>query len=38
VLELFRRKGFVLKVDARADRVAVQQAIRQRLGLPSYQP
>jgi adenylate kinase len=36
VLDLFRRKEFVVTVDARPDRVAVQQAIRHRLGLPEY--
>jgi adenylate kinase len=36
VLDLFRRKEFVVTVDARPDRVAVQQAIRQSLGLPPY--
>jgi adenylate kinase len=36
VLDLFRRKEFVFTVDARQDRVAVQQVIRQRLGLPEY--
>jgi adenylate kinase len=34
VLDLFRRKEFVFTVDARADRAAVQQVIRQRLNLP----
>jgi adenylate kinase len=38
VLDLFRRKEFVFTVDARQDRVAVQQAIRQRLSLPEYHP
>jgi adenylate kinase len=37
VLDLFRRKEFVLTVDARPDRVTVQQAIRLRLNLPPYQ-
>jgi adenylate kinase len=36
VLDLFRRKEFVVTVDARPDKVAVQQAIRQRLSLPEY--
>jgi adenylate kinase len=37
VLDIFRRKEFVFTVDARPDRIAVQQAIRARLGLPAYQ-
>jgi adenylate kinase len=36
VLEIFRRKEFVVTVDARTDKVAVQQTIRHRLGLPEY--
>jgi adenylate kinase len=36
VLEIFRRKERVVSVDARADEVTVQRAIRQRLGLPEY--
>jgi adenylate kinase len=36
VLDLFRRKEFVVTVDARPDRVTVQQTIRHRLGLPEY--
>src|SRR3954464_11770544 len=36
VLDLFRRKEFVVTVDARPDKVTVQQAIRHRLGLPEY--
>jgi adenylate kinase len=36
VLELFRRKEFVFTVDARPDKVTVQQAIRDQLGLPAY--
>ncbi|HEY2042397.1 MAG TPA: nucleoside monophosphate kinase [Jatrophihabitans sp.] len=36
VLELFRRKEFVFTVDARVDKVTVQQAIREQLGLPAY--
>jgi adenylate kinase len=36
VLDLFRRKEFVFTVDARLDKVTVQQAIRQRLSLPPY--
>jgi adenylate kinase len=38
VLDLFRRKEFVFTVDARPDKVTVQQAIRKQLGLPEYQP
>jgi adenylate kinase len=38
VLDIFRRKEFVFTVDARPERTAVQQAIRERLRLPSYQP
>lgn len=38
VLELFRRKEFVVTVDARADRETVQKTIRAELGLPPYQP
>jgi adenylate kinase len=38
VLDLFRRKEFVVTVDARPDRETVQQEIRKRLGLPAYQP
>jgi adenylate kinase len=37
VLDLFRRKEFVFTVDARPDRAAVQQAIRQSLNLPRYE-
>jgi adenylate kinase len=36
VLELFARKEFVFTVDARPDKVVVQQAIRQHLNLPAY--
>jgi len=36
VLELFRRKEFVFTVDARPDKVKVQQAIREQLRLPAY--
>ncbi len=36
VLEIFRRKEFVVAVDARPDKITVQQAIRHRLGLPEY--
>jgi adenylate kinase len=38
VLDIFRRKEFVFTVDARPDRTAVQQAIREQLRLPTYQP
>lgn len=37
VLELFRRKEFVVTVDARPDRATVQKEVRDRLGLPAYQ-
>jgi adenylate kinase len=36
VLEIFRRKEYVITVDARPDRITVQQAIRAQLGLPAY--
>ena len=36
VLELFRRKELVITVDARAERDAVQQEIRSKLGLPPF--
>ena len=36
VLDLFRRKEYVAVIDARADRDEIQQAIRERLGLPPY--
>jgi adenylate kinase len=38
VLDLFRRKEFVVTVDARPDVVTVQQAIRAELALPPYEP
>jgi len=38
VLELFRRKEYVVTVDARADKEVVQREIRTRLGLPAYEP
>ncbi|MEU6791913.1 nucleoside monophosphate kinase [Nonomuraea wenchangensis] len=38
VLELFRRKEYVMTVDARADKVTVQQSIRTRFNLPPYEP
>jgi adenylate kinase len=37
VLDLFRRKEFVFTVDAREDKTAVQQVIREHLGLPRYE-
>ncbi|MEV4564338.1 nucleoside monophosphate kinase [Nonomuraea sp. NPDC049421] len=37
VLELFRRKEYVLTIDARADKLAVQRTIRTRFNLPPYQ-
>lgn len=37
VLELFRRKEYVLTIDARADKLAVQRTIRSRFNLPPYQ-
>jgi adenylate kinase len=38
VLDLFRRKEFVFTVDARPDKVTVQQEVRKQLGLPLYAP
>ena len=38
VLDLFRRKEFVVTVDALPDRATVQRDIRFRLGLPVYEP
>ena len=38
VLDIFRRKEYVVTIDARASKDAVQQAIRAKLGLPSYHP
>jgi adenylate kinase len=38
VLDLFRRKEFVVTVDARPDRATVQREIRERLALPPYRP
>ncbi len=38
VLDLFRRKEYVVTVDARAPREDVQQEIRSKLGLPPYRP
>jgi len=38
VLDIFRRKEYVVTVDARPDPVQIQQEIRARLGLPPYRP
>ena len=38
VLELFRRKEYVVTVDARSAKDVVQQEIRTRLGLPAHEP
>jgi adenylate kinase len=38
VLEIFRRKEYVVTVDTRPPKEQVQQTIRARLGLPAYQP
>jgi adenylate kinase len=38
VLDIFRRKEFVVSVDARAPREEVQQEIRSKLGLPPFTP
>jgi adenylate kinase len=38
VIDLFRRKEYVFTVDARPDEAAVQQQIREALGLPAYAP
>jgi adenylate kinase len=38
VLDLFRRKEYVAVIDARPGKDEVQQAIRDRLGLPPYKP
>ncbi|SEF75521.1 adenylate kinase [Nonomuraea solani] len=38
VIELFRRKEYVMTIDARADKTTVQQTIRTRLNLPAYTP
>ncbi|MEU8396750.1 nucleoside monophosphate kinase [Nonomuraea sp. NPDC048892] len=37
VLELFRRKEYVMTIDARSDKTTVQRAIRTRFNLPPYQ-
>jgi adenylate kinase len=38
VLDIFRRKEYVVTVDARPGQVDVQQAIRAKLGLPPFHP
>ena len=38
VLDVFRRKEYVVTVDARPAPEVVQQGIRERLGLPPYKP
>jgi adenylate kinase len=38
VLAIFRRKEYVVTIDARPDRDAVQQEIRKQLDLPPYEP
>ena len=38
VLALFRRKEYVVVIDATPDQDTVQQMIRERLGLPPYKP
>ncbi|RVX38359.1 adenylate kinase [Nonomuraea polychroma] len=38
VIELFRRKEYVMTVDARADKYTVQQSIRDRFNLPPFDP
>ena len=38
VLNIFRRKEYVVTIDARASKEEVQQAIRAELGLPPYHP
>jgi adenylate kinase len=38
VLDIFRRKEYVVSVDARGSKDEVQQAIRKDLGLPDYHP
>jgi len=37
VLDIFRRKEYVVTIDARPSKEQVQQAIRARLGLPGFQ-
>jgi adenylate kinase len=38
VVELFRRKEYVMTIDARADKATVQRTIRTRFNLPPYLP
>ena len=38
VLDLFRRKEYVAVIDATAGKDEIQQAIRDKLGLPPYKP
>ena len=38
VLAIFRRKEYVVTVDARPDRESIQQSIRAMLDLPAYRP
>jgi adenylate kinase len=38
VLALFRRKEYVVVIDATPDKDTIQQLIRERLGLPGYRP
>jgi adenylate kinase len=38
VLDIFRRKAKVVTVDTRPEKEEVQQLIREKLGLPGYQP
>src|SRR6185437_15736949 len=38
VLEIFRRKEYVVTIDTRPDKEIVQQEIRKALGLPPYVP
>jgi adenylate kinase len=38
VLDLFRRKEYVAVIDATASKEEIQQAIRDRFGLPPYKP
>ena len=38
VLDIFRRKEYVVSIDARGSKDEVQQSIRKYLGLPDYRP
>ncbi len=38
MLDIFRRKEYVVTVDARSAKEAVQRAIREQLRLPAYEP